>query len=124
MATVRTRRNLMYSVTGAAGLLLAGEALSKVAAQTPQPIASPNAPLNQNAPGGLDSPPAAKPTESPYKINQKQIAAAVEEIYKLASELKTEVESTNLTNTMPLDFIRKAQQIEKLAKLVKDRAKG
>jgi hypothetical protein len=57
-------------------------------------------------------------------MNQEQIAALVQQVYKLASELKDEVEHTNLTAVFPLSFVKKAQQIEKLAKQIKDRTKG
>ncbi len=60
----------------------------------------------------------------PNPMNQEQIAALVQQVYKLASELKDEVEHTNLTTVFPLSFVKKAQQIEKLAKQIKDRTKG
>ncbi len=55
-------------------------------------------------------------------MSQEQIAANVEQLYKLALELKTEVEQTNLSVTLPVDFVKKAQQIEKLAKQIRQRA--
>ncbi|MCI0353027.1 MAG: hypothetical protein L0Z53_26700, partial [Acidobacteriales bacterium] len=46
-----------------------------------------------------------------------------EELFTLASELKESVEKTN-QNTLSVDVIRKTQQIEKLAKSVREKMKG
>lgn len=122
MTGIRTRRNLLKTVTGTTGLLLAG---TWMGAQVPQPMPSPNAPTNPNAPAGLDTPEIVKPEKAPPNtMNQEQIVASVQQLYKLASDLKDEVEHTNLRMTLPLDFVKKAQQIEKLAKQIKEHAKG
>lgn len=73
----------------------------------------------------MDSPDIMHPSKAaPNPLNQEQIAASVQQLYKLAGELKDEVEHTNLTATFSLDFVKKAQQIEKLAKQIKEKAKG
>ena len=55
---------------------------------------------------------------------QKDIKKEVEKLYKLASELKDEVEKTDATTVLSLPMLRKAEEIEKLAKQIKDNAKG
>jgi hypothetical protein len=126
MGHIRTRRNLIVTMTGVAGVILAETFLSEPRtsiAQAPHPIPSPNAPANQNIPGGLDNPKMSDPDHPPTRtMSQEQIAANVEQLYKLALELKTEVEQTNLSVTLPVDFVKKAQQIEKLAKQIRQRA--
>jgi len=88
-------------------------------------MASPNAPTNQNVPAGMNGPDLIKPDKAaPNPVIQEQIATSVQQLYKLAGELKEEVEHTNLNTTFSLAFVKKAQQIEKLAKQIKDRAKG
>ncbi|HEX3966323.1 MAG TPA: hypothetical protein VHW70_00010 [Edaphobacter sp.] len=120
----KSRRSILKNVVATAGALATGRWMS-AAAQTPQPMPSPNAPTNQNFPGGLNGPPVSNTDKSkPNPLNQEHIAALVEQVYKLASELKDQVEHTNLTTMFPLDFVKKAQQIEKLAKQIKDQAKG
>jgi hypothetical protein len=42
----------------------------------------------------------------------------------LASELKEEMEYTNLAAVFPVTFVKKAQEIENLAKRIKDKTKG
>ena len=121
---LKSRRSLLKSVVGTAGAVATGPWMF-AAPQTPQPMPSPNAPTNQNFPGGLNGPPVSNTNKpKPNPMNQEQIAALVQQVYKLASELKDEVEHTNLTTVFPLSFVKKAQQIEKLAKQIKDRTKG
>lgn len=125
MASIETRRNALKTVAGTAGLALTGTWIAAAFGQVPQPMQSPNAPKNQNAPAGLDLPESAKQSKAqPNTMNSQQIAAWVQQLYKLASDLKDEVERTNLQTTLPLDFVKKAQQIEKLAKQIKEHAKG
>ncbi len=71
--------------------------------------------------------PDTQPRSNPKDIlkqNQQQIHDDVEKLYKLACELKEEVEKTDATNTLSLPMIQKAEQIEKLAKQVKNLARG
>ena len=55
---------------------------------------------------------------------QKNIKKNVEKLYQLAAQLKTEVEKTDATTTLSLAMLKKAEEIEKLAKQIKDQAKG
>jgi hypothetical protein len=68
--------------------------------------------------------PSAKETKEILKQNKHQIEENVEKIYQLAGELKGEVEKTDAANTLSLPMIQKAEQIEKLAKQVKNLARG
>jgi hypothetical protein len=76
------------------------------------------APLHQDS-AGPDNLPKPNPKDI-LKQNQQQIHDDVEKLFKLASELKDEVEKTDATNTLSLPMIQKAEQIEKLAKQVKN----
>lgn len=58
------------------------------------------------------------------KQNNQQIHDDVERLYDLASELKKEVEKTDSANVLSLPMMQKAEQIEKLAKQVKNLARG
>jgi hypothetical protein len=68
--------------------------------------------------------PSAKETKEILKQNQKQISENVEKIYQLAGELKAEVEKTDAADMLSLPTVQKAEQIEKLAKQVKNLARG
>jgi len=120
---LRTRRSILCTMAAVAGGVSVAP-LTSLAAQTPSPMPSPNAPRNQNVPGGLDGLPDSHDKMPVNPLLQAQIAASVQQLYKLATELKEEVERTNLNATFSLTFVKKAQQIEKLAKQIKERSKG
>jgi hypothetical protein len=63
-------------------------------------------------------------TKAMLEENQKNIKSDTEKLYKLASELKAQVEKTDSTTILSLDLVKKAEEIEKLAKQIKERAKG
>jgi hypothetical protein len=54
---------------------------------------------------------------------QKQLVLDTQKLLALANELKVEVDKSN-KDTMSLDVIRKAEEIEKLAHAVKEKMKG
>jgi hypothetical protein len=90
-----------------------------LAAQFPLPPPKRN-PDQQN-----DDPNAPKPeTKAILEANQKDIKKNVERLYQLASELKAEVEKTDSVQVLSVAMLRKAEEIEKLARETKARAKG
>lgn len=58
------------------------------------------------------------------EANQKDIKKSVERLFQLASELKTEVEKTDSVQVLSVAMIKKAEEIEKLAKSIRSRAIG
>jgi hypothetical protein len=48
----------------------------------------------------------------------------VEKLFQLASELKEQVEKTDSSQVLSLALVRKAEEIEKLAKEIKSRSAG
>ncbi len=58
------------------------------------------------------------------KLNQKEIKKDVARLLQLAEELKKEVDKTDATDVLSLPLIRKAEEIEKLAKHIKGLARG
>ena len=54
---------------------------------------------------------------------QEEIKKDTEKLLELATELKQSVDKSS-ANTLSLDVIKKAEQIEKLAKTVKEKMKG
>jgi len=55
--------------------------------------------------------------------NRKVIKRDVERLFGLAAQLKTDVERTDSTTELSLSLVKKAEEIEKLAKHIKGRAK-
>jgi hypothetical protein len=93
--------------------------------RSPQPIPSPHAP-NPNYPPGLDGPDIKPGTDnkSADPQIQREIRGDVLKLYELASELKQEVERTDASSTLSLSVVKTAQQIEKLAKQIKNLSRG
>jgi len=58
------------------------------------------------------------------EANQKEIKKNIEKLYDLASELKAEVEKTDSVLVLSIAMLRKTDEIEKLAKEIRSRAKG
>jgi nitric oxide reductase activation protein len=54
---------------------------------------------------------------------QKQLVSDTDKLVALANELKADVEKSN-KDTLSLDVVRKADEIEKLAHSVKEKMKG
>jgi hypothetical protein len=76
-------------------------------------------------PGENDSNlPEKASTKAVLEENQKDIKKNVEKLFDLASQLKEQVEKTDSTTTLSLALVKKAEEIEKLARQIKDRAKG
>ena len=58
------------------------------------------------------------------EANQKDIKKNIERLYQLASELKAEVEKTDSVQVLSVAMVKKAEEIEKLAKGIRSRAIG
>jgi hypothetical protein len=56
--------------------------------------------------------------------NQKELRAGVAKLYDMVVELRDQVEKTDANSTLSIPVMKKAQQIEKLAKQIKNLAKG
>ena len=83
-------------------------------------------PPQQQQPGGGDSTLQHMQDQAAKARNverQKLIVQETQQLLKLANELNEAVGKSN-ENTLSLDVIRKADEIEKLAKHVKDKMKG
>jgi hypothetical protein len=119
------RRILAATVVTAALALTATYTLrSQPQRSVPQPLPSPNAP-NPNFPPGMNGPDITPPDQKKMdRQAQADVRADVEKLYQLVTELRDQVQKSDTTSTLSLSVINKAKQIEKLAKQVKERAKG
>jgi hypothetical protein len=120
-----SRRRWLANLTGALGFFTALPFVFAQMRPTPQPLPSPNAP-NQNFPPGLNGP-DNNPNPHNKKADpqiQKEIRESVQKLFVLASELKDQQEKTDAGATLSLSMIKTAQQIEKLAKQIRNLSKG
>lgn len=117
-----TRRCVMPAIGGAAVAVLAREPFHpEVAGQmrpSPQPLPSPNAPTNMNAPVQLDQEdiPIRGPGNPIPPATWKEIKADAQRLYLMAARFATQVDNTNTSVTLPVSLVREARAIEKLAK--------
>lgn len=55
--------------------------------------------------------------------NERELRANVQRLYMMISELKDEVNKTNANTVLSVSLLKRAQEIEKLAKQIKNQAK-
>jgi hypothetical protein len=91
-----------------------------LSAQDRTPAPPPHA--NDQSPGPSD--PSIPSTKSILEQNEKNIKKDIEKLYELATQLKTQVEKTDSTAVLSVILVKKAEEIEKLAKQIKERARG
>jgi hypothetical protein len=92
-----------------------------LAAQAPTPVPRRH-PSPNDKEDDLSSPKID--TKAILEANQKGIKKNVERLFQLASELKTEVEKTDSAQVLSLALLKKTEEIEKLARDIRSRAKG
>ena len=130
---------LRWRVGACAVLLLAGSWVAVVGAgphtisaaqlQQPQvpPIQQPGGPPGFGEPPNPSDPMERQRQEKMEKARngdrQKQLEKDTDKLLALAKELKEEVGKSN-ADTLSVDVVKKAAEIEKLAKSVKDRMRG
>jgi hypothetical protein len=87
-----------------------------------QPAAKPSAPLAPSAQADAKKAPDTTPSPAPPAVtdpHQAQINADTQKLVKLSEELKAEVAKSN-KDTLSLTVIKKAEEVEKMAKTLKD----
>ena len=116
-----TRREFLTVLGAAAPVFL-------VRAQSPasqgRPSSRPTSP--DAAPESDETTPAGakSPTKTLLEANEKDIKKNIEKLFQLATDLKAEVEKTDSSQVLSLAMVKKAEEIEKLARDIKTRAKG
>jgi hypothetical protein len=68
---------------------------------------------------GVPLPPISDP-KAQLKESQKNLRRDADHLLQLAKELKDEVDKTEQTNVLSLSLVHKAEEVEKLAKQIKE----
>jgi len=124
-----SRRRLLTALFGAAGVFAVEPLLTVLQAPPPGSGGSPRAKVYPNGRDpnntmqGIEDPSRLDP-KAIARANQMEIKTAIAKLYEMVSELKEQVDKTDATATLSVSVVKKAQQIEKLAKQIKDLAKG
>jgi hypothetical protein len=129
-AAVETRRHVLSRLAGVAAAVLAASGavsgLLRAQRASPQPLPSPNAPMNQNVPGGLDGAGLAhqsqQPTISP--LVWSEIKSDSDKLLQMATDFKAKIDQTNVSATLSLPLMKEAHQIEKMAKQIQQRMRS
>jgi|SRR5271163_2752057 len=125
----RWRAGFGFLALGALALVIGASRspLAQAPAQSPKPDDSPataapsaDAKKTEQAPPPAASPAPVQPAP-PLDPAQAQLAADTEKLLKLSQELKDEVAKTN-KDTLSIAVIKKADEVEKLARSLKERA--
>lgn len=120
-----SRRNVLR-VASASICALFLRTVATRAAQASDHLEIPQAPASRRD-NRDDTDPALPPAASKKALleqRQKDIKKDIEKLFDLATQLKAEVEKTDATTTLSLAMVRRAEEIEKLARQIKDNAKG
>ena len=123
--SVLSRRNILR-VASAAACAFGVRALS-AASQSSEPLEVPQG-QGSRRDRDRDENDAALPPAATKKAlleqRQKDIKKDIEKLFDLATQLKTEVEKTDAVTTLSMVMVHRAEEIEKLARQIKDNAKG
>lgn len=119
-----TPRKLIIALAAGSFLMAGGERLF---AQRHAP--KPNLKQSSNSPNSvadqLDKPVDAKVVKAAIvRQNEQEFRDSVDRLSVLVNELKEEVDKTETTEVLSVRTYKKAQEIEKLAKQIKNKAKG
>lgn len=110
---------LAVTLAGARVLLSAGQRQGP-APRLPQ---VPDASTSSGQPGDVPLPPRADPKVQ-LKEDQKTLRHDVDHLLQLAKELKEEADKTPETDILSLSLVKKAEEIEKLARQIRDIARA
>jgi len=115
-----SRRSLLRKIVGVTATLSMAASMGR--GQDPFPKARP--PKRTDDEDTNQIPNAKSPTKVLLQENQRDIRKNIEKLFELASQLKEQVEKTDATTVLSLAMVKKAEEIEKLARQIKERAKG
>ena len=121
---LETRRVFVMTMAAAAGFVATEEGWPF--AQFPPTPPPPPRPAETPNPAEIHSNPqgTAATKRAMLRQNEKEFREGVEQLYQLTSELREEVQKTATTDVLSLRMVKKTEEIEKLAKFLKSRAKG
>jgi hypothetical protein len=120
----KTRRAFVATMAGASGFL--ASAYGSLCAQNPPTPPPPPQPAGTLNPAEIHANPQATVAAKRAMLqqNEKEFREGVERLYQLTSELREEVQKTVTTEVLSMRMVKKTEQIEKLAKVLKTKAKG
>jgi hypothetical protein len=118
------RRAFVMGVAAAASALATMPTM--LYAQRPIIPPPPPEPAEKSNPADVHSNPAAEAASKRTLLrrNEKEFREGVEHLYELTSALRNELQKTVTTDVFSLHIVKQTQEIEKLAKFLKSKAKS
>lgn len=113
-----SRRDALKLITGTACVA----ALPPLFARAQDP--SKRNPATASGEDALDPKLDPKRAKTILEQNQKDLKRDIQRLFQLASELKEESEKTDAMTTLSLALLKKTEEIEKLARQIRDKARG
>jgi hypothetical protein len=120
-----TRRRFLITLAAAASCSVATD--GPVLAQVHNTKPFPNPPQSAETQNPAEAAAKTNPQNTKrvaLQQNEKEFRAGVERLYRLASELKQEVDKTVTTEVFSVQMYKRTEEIEKVAKLLKSKTKG
>jgi uncharacterized coiled-coil protein SlyX len=118
------RRHFLRAL--APGAMLAGVGFVAIKSTLAFDAQSPTRPPAQNP--STMAPPAAPafrpPSKAELQKNQREITKDVDELFALAQQLKRQAEKNDASEELSVALIEKTEEIEKLAKKIRDLARS
>lgn len=121
-----TRRKFLMALVATASCSAAADdsAFGQQRKDNPFPTPPPSSETQNPAEAGATNTNAQSAKRAALKQNEKEFRAGVNRLYQLAVELKEEVDKTVTTEVFSVQMYKKTGEIEKVAKLLKDKARG
>jgi hypothetical protein len=120
-----TRRRFLMSLAAAScSVATHGTVFAQVRNTRPFPTPPASAETQNPAEKDGTTPDPQSAKRAALKQNEREFRAGVDRLYRLASELKQEVDKTGTTEVFSVRMYKRMEEIEKVAKLLKGRAKG
>jgi hypothetical protein len=115
---LESRRELLVGLVGAAGLMSSASLL----ARAQYPPSRPTPPTGD--PGALSGQPRHASLRVLSPKDKELLRTDLDQLYRLVSELLKEYQSADPNTVLSVSFVKNAEQTEKLAKQVKNLARG
>ncbi len=122
----KTRRRFLMTLAAAASCSVAADrsVFSQQRKENPFPTPPPSSETQNPAEAGAANPNAQSAKRAALQQNEREFRAGVNRLYQLTSELKQEVDKTVTTEVFSVQMYKKTEEIEKVAKILKGKAKG
>jgi len=121
-----TRRRFLMSLVAAASCSVATDGSVFAQVRKNNPFPSPPPPAETQNPAEMDA--ASRDPQTAKRValrqNEKEFRAGVDRLYQLASQLKQQLDTTPTMQVFSVQMYKRTEEIEKVAKLLKGKAKG